>query len=130
MVTEDQFQDYAVPLGSLAIGLIIVGAVVLAGTSWHGIWPFLGGLLLGAFLWCSANISVPRAFKKRQIARAPRIAREEAAYTAENPTRATRDWMIAEAEELQRKRVRVRSLQKTADRHECFFYWRRRRGTS
>jgi hypothetical protein len=69
METEDQLQDYVVPLGSLAILLIIVGAAVLAGpssaTSWHGIWPLLGGLLLGAFLWYSVYISSPRYYRRR-----------------------------------------------------------------
>ena len=104
METEDQLQDYVVPLGFLAILLIIVGAVVLAeksSGSWHGIWPLLGGLLLGAFLWYSIYISQPRAERRQFINSA---AEHDAYWQAREAESAAK----AKAEELVAVQVRRR----------------------
>jgi hypothetical protein len=58
---EDQLNAYFLPLFSLAIVLIVVGVVVLFLEPRVGIWFFLGGLLILAFLWYSSNISGPRS---------------------------------------------------------------------
>jgi hypothetical protein len=123
METEDQLQDYVVPLGFLAILLIIVGAVVLAeksSGSWHGIWPLLGGLLLVAFLWYSIYISQPRAERRKFINSAAerdaywqaRIAEKRHAIN----TAAEHDafWQAAQAKAEELVAVQVRRRQGTS----------------
>jgi hypothetical protein len=77
---EDQLNSYFLPLFPLAIVLIVVGVVlIVVGEPRVGIWFFLGGLLILAFLWYSRDISGPRSVA---IAHEARMAEGTALETA------------------------------------------------
>jgi hypothetical protein len=73
---NDQLEDYFLPLFGLAMVLIIVGIPLFFIEARVGIPLFLGGLLILAFLWYSANISAPRAERRwrRPFPRAEEIS--------------------------------------------------------